>query len=103
MIPFTHQRVKLLFFSVLIFLLAGCQPVKKDDAPTLNSYAQLKEWLVDPPSEYRSAPLWDWNDKVTEEGIAFLLQEFKKAGIGGVFVHPRPGLNPGPGRKEACW
>jgi len=70
----------------------GCQPVKKDEVPSLNSYAQLKEWLVDPPSEYRSAPLWDWNDKVTEEGIAFQLHEFKKAGIGGVFVHPRPGL-----------
>ncbi|KPL16385.1 MAG: hypothetical protein AMS26_04675, partial [Bacteroides sp. SM23_62] len=69
-----------------------CQPVKKDDALFLNSYSQLKEWLVDPPSEYRSAPLWDWNDRISREGIAFQLQEFKKAGIGGVFVHPRPGL-----------
>ncbi len=92
MILFAFQRVKLLLVSVLAIFLMGCQPMKKDEAPSLNSYAQLKEWLVDPPSEYRSAPLWDWNDRITEEGIAFQLQEFKKAGIGGVFVHPRPGL-----------
>ena len=78
MISFTFQRVKLLFVSVLILFLMSCQPIKKDDAPSLNSYSQLKEWLVDPPSEYRSAPLWDWNDRITEEGIAFQLQEFKK-------------------------
>jgi hypothetical protein len=92
MIPFTFHRVKFLFVSVLSLFLMSCQPIKKDDAPSLNSYSQLKEWLVDPPSEYRSAPLWDWNDRITREGIAFQLQEFKKAGIGGVFVHPRPGL-----------
>jgi hypothetical protein len=92
MIKFIFQRVKLLFISVLVLLIVGCLPIQKDDGPSLNSFAQLKEWLVDPPSEYRSAPLWDWNDRITEEGIAFQLQEFKKAGIGGVFVHPRPGL-----------
>ncbi|MEI8114710.1 MAG: glycosyl hydrolase, partial [Bacteroidia bacterium] len=35
---------------------------------------------------------WDWNDQISEEGIDFQMKEFKKAGIGGVFVHPRPGL-----------
>ncbi len=53
---------------------------------------ELIRLLVDPPSEYRSAPLWDWNEQISEEGIDFQLKEFKKAGIGGVFVHPRPGL-----------
>ncbi|NCB08396.1 MAG: hypothetical protein EOM73_09555, partial [Bacteroidia bacterium] len=35
---------------------------------------------------------WDWNEQITEEGIDFHMQKFKEAGIGGVFVHPRPGL-----------
>jgi hypothetical protein len=52
----------------------------------------LRELFADPPSEYRSAPLWDWNEKITREGIDFQMREFKNAGIGGVFVHPRPGL-----------
>ncbi len=88
----TFQNTKVLLTSMLGLFLVACQPVKKEGIPSLNSYSQLKEWLIDPPSEYRSAPLWDWNDRITEEGISFQLQEFKKAGIGGVFVHPRPGL-----------
>ena len=59
---------------------------------TIESYAALKTQLVNPPSEFRSAPLWVWNWEITKEGIDFQLKEFKKVGIGGVFVHPRPGL-----------
>lgn len=78
-------------FTLLI--ITGCgQADKKETGSSLNSYAQFKELFSDPPAEYRSAPLWDWNDSITEEGITFQLQQFKNAGIGGVFVHPRPGL-----------
>lgn len=82
--------VKLIILGIL---LEGCQTEEKKeiDSPVRN-YSQLKELFTDPPSEYRSAPLWDWNDLITEEGIDFQMKEFKKAGIGGVFVHPRPGL-----------
>ncbi|MCK4991301.1 MAG: hypothetical protein KAS29_12470, partial [Bacteroidales bacterium] len=52
----------------------------------------MRKLFVDPPSKYRSAPLWDWNEQISKEGIDFQMKEFKKAGIGGVFVHPRPGL-----------
>ncbi len=82
-------------FFILIGVLAGLgvgQISKDTTSSSLNTYSQLKRHFADPPSEYRSAPLWDWNDQITEEGIAFQLKEFKKAGIGGVFVHPRPGL-----------
>lgn len=81
-------------FILLSIFLSACSSEKEAEmkSSSLNSYSQVKEWLVNPPSEYRSAPLWDWNDLITKEGIAFQLQEFKNAGIGGVFVHPRPGL-----------
>lgn len=71
-------------------LITGC--VKNPSREGIHTYAGLKALIADPPSEYRSAPLWDWNDDITEEGIAFQMEQFKKAGIGGVFVHPRPGL-----------
>jgi hypothetical protein len=58
----------------------------------IHSVEDVRSLFEDPPSEYLSAPLWDWNEKITEEGIDFQMKEFKKAGIGGVFVHPRPGL-----------
>ncbi|HSO89257.1 MAG TPA: glycosyl hydrolase [Draconibacterium sp.] len=75
---------------LLIVLVTGCS---QEPAPEgIQTSAQLKQLFADPPSEYRSAPLWDWNEQISEEGIDFQMKEFKKAGIGGVFVHPRPGL-----------
>ncbi len=73
------------------FFFQACNPdtSKKE---TINNFAELSELFYDPPATYRSAPLWDWNDKITKEGISFQMKEFRKAGIGGVFVHPRPGL-----------
>lgn len=48
--------------------------------------------FADPPSEYRSMPLWVWNGKVTEQELDRMLAELKEAGFGGMFVHPRPGM-----------
>ncbi|MBA4409563.1 MAG: glycosyl hydrolase [Bacteroidota bacterium] len=75
---------------LLLILALGCS--KKPVQEGIQTSTELKQLFADPPSEYRSAPLWDWNEQITEEGIEFQLKEFKKAGIGGVFVHPRPGL-----------
>lgn len=76
--------------SLLLALAFAC--THKLPREGINTTTELKNLIADPPSEYRSAPLWDWNEKITEEGIDFQMKEFKKAGIGGVFVHPRPGL-----------
>lgn len=46
----------------------------------------------DPPVEYRSMPLWVWNDEMQWPRLAEQLKQFKEQGIGGVFIHPRPGL-----------
>ena len=75
---------------LIVALAFGCTP--KQPKEGIHTSAELKQLFADPPSEYRSAPLWDWNEQITEEGIDFQMKEFKKAGIGGVFVHPRPGL-----------
>ena len=37
-------------------------------------------------------PLWVWNDELEWPRLAEQLGQFKQQGIGGVFVHPRPGL-----------
>ncbi len=81
--------------SNILILLSLAIALGCNQKPKLNnshSVELVRKLFVDPPSEYRSAPLWDWNDKITREGIDFQMREFKKAGIGGVFVHPRPGL-----------
>lgn len=57
-----------------------------------DSLVGVKEAFSNPPAAFRPAPLWVWNDDMQEEEIARQLDEFKKEGFGGVFVHPRPGL-----------
>lgn len=74
----------------LVILLSSCKT--RTSIEGTQNIVQLKALFADPPSEFRSAPLWDWNEQISEEGIDFQMKEFKKAGIGGVFVHPRPGL-----------
>jgi len=83
---------KIGLFITLCILIGSCQLKEEVANSSLASYAELKSLFADPPSEYRSVPLWDWNEQITEEGIDFQMKEFKKAGMGGVFVHPRPGL-----------
>jgi hypothetical protein len=85
------KNIKVIILLIILFMI-GCKEKKVDTAFSNNNYLQLKSQFFNPPSEYRSAPLWDWNEQISKEGISFQMEEFKKAGIGGVFVHPRPGL-----------
>lgn len=48
--------------------------------------------FASPPVEYRGAPFWSWNDKVTKDELIRQLEALRRAGQGGVFVHPRPGV-----------
>jgi len=48
--------------------------------------------FADPPREYASAPLWVWNDFLTEEQIRSTLQDLAGQKVKQAFVHPRPGL-----------
>jgi hypothetical protein len=91
----TNYRLQVKTIPFLIFgllLLSGCNSGKKQFNDEIDNYVQLKQLFKDPPPDYRSAPLWDWNDKITEEGIDFHMKKFKEGGLGGVFIHPRPGL-----------
>ena len=59
---------------------------------TPSSFVELRPLFRDPPAQYRSAPLYVWNNDVQEADIDQFLRDFKEQGIGGVFIHPRPGL-----------
>ncbi|MBS1877317.1 MAG: hypothetical protein JSU00_29165 [Acidobacteria bacterium] len=54
--------------------------------------AEMRAVFVDPPAENRSMPLWVWNDQLEWPRLKEQLGQFKAQGMGGVFVHPRPGL-----------
>ena len=81
-----------LIILIQLTLLAGCQDRFPDKVSPISNFSQLEALFADPPADYRSAPLWDWNDRISKEGIDFQMEKFKDGGLGGVFVHPRPGL-----------
>jgi hypothetical protein len=86
------KKTKNILLLLPLLLLAACQDQFPEEVSPIQNFSQLQELFADPPADYRSAPLWDWNHRISKEGIDFHLTKFKKAGIGGVFVHPRPGL-----------
>ncbi len=52
----------------------------------------LMEMLQDPPQAYRGLPFWSWNDRLDPAMLRRQIQEMKKAGLGGFFMHARGGL-----------
>jgi hypothetical protein len=82
-----YTGVSLIFIFTLLSLVPAC---KTQD--TQDSYTSVLTAFRNPPAEYRSAPLWVWNDRVTTAQIEEQLRDFQDKGIGGVFIHPRPGL-----------
>ena len=52
----------------------------------------FKNEFKNPSNEFRSMIFWVWNGDMSEKRITEMLEQFKKAGIGGGFVHPRPGM-----------
>jgi hypothetical protein len=80
----------ILGFILLLTLAATAPQEAPRRAP--DTYCDVLMTFQDPPAEFRSAPLWVWNDRMTNAEIEEQLADFKVHGIGGVFVHPRPGL-----------
>jgi hypothetical protein len=78
-------------FSLLLILFSIpglCFVVDTNAADT----KQMKAMFMDPPREYSTAPLWVWNDMLTEEQIVSTLEDLAGQKVKQVFVHPRPGL-----------
>ena len=90
------KKITAILLIILVFITGSCTSKKEnktsDKENNIDSLKELSTLFKDPPNHYRSAPLWVWNDQVTEEQIDQQLDDFKAGGMGGVFIHPRPGL-----------
>jgi hypothetical protein len=77
-----------------ILLAALCIALIPDSAASLSTdtAAGIYTRFRNPPARYRSITFWVWNNRITEAEIDEQLKDFKDHGIGGVFIHPRPGL-----------
>jgi hypothetical protein len=95
---------RFLLFTVLSTSALFSQAVSNSDAelllhpkalaakPAQETPEQFRKNFADPPAEYRSMPLWVWNDMMDPQRMTEQLRQFKQQGMGGVFIHPRPGL-----------
>ncbi|MHC4207683.1 MAG: hypothetical protein ACYSTT_23760, partial [Planctomycetota bacterium] len=54
--------------------------------------ATLRRQFSNPPRQYHTAPLWVWNDMLTDEQIVGTMRDLAGQQVTQVFVHPRPGL-----------
>jgi hypothetical protein len=48
--------------------------------------------FANPPAEFSTAPLWVWNDMLTDDMVLGTLRDLARQKVKQVFVHPRPGL-----------
>ncbi len=63
----------------------------------MDLYKKSKKKLTEklfknPTSEYRGAPFWAWNGKLSHEYLAEQIDVFKKMGFGGAHMHVRSGF-----------
>ena len=52
----------------------------------------LRTEFINPPTRYRGAPFWSWNDRLQVEELARQVHDMKAHGMGGFFMHSREGL-----------
>jgi hypothetical protein len=93
---------RFVFFKIVIgillasFLFQGCTRSQKEaretDARKINDFESIKQEFKSPSARFMTATFWAWNGKITREKIEFQLEKMHEQHIGGVFVHPRPGM-----------
>ena len=54
--------------------------------------AAVTAQFAHPPRQYSSAPLWIWNDMLTDQQVIDTLRDLAAQKVKQAFVHPRPGL-----------
>lgn len=77
---------------VLAAVTVGCSTKQDIGKEKITQFSAVEEMFADPGREFRPAPLWTWNEKITHNDIDRMLKDFKDEGFGGAFIHPRPGL-----------
>lgn len=54
--------------------------------------SSFSDRFFNPEAKYRPHPFWSWNDKLEKDMLKFEIEEMKKTGHGGFFMHARDGL-----------
>jgi hypothetical protein len=77
------QAILVVLSAVMIsFFAAGAARAASD----------FEKQFGQPGIKYGSAPFWSWNEKLEKGEMIRQLNEFKRGGVGGTFIHARVGL-----------
>ena len=95
--PFARQKVAvttqcIMFTMILLFGVTSCSQGRQSSDERINHFEALRSEFVEPAKQFRSAPFYIFNNKVTPDQIDRTLTDLEDKGFGGVFVHPRLGL-----------
>lgn len=82
--------MKTTFPRLAFWLLCATVPLP-GQAATEGS-AALRAMFQNPPREFSTGPLWNWNDLLTEEQVVTTLRDLAAQQVRQVWVHPQPGL-----------
>jgi hypothetical protein len=82
----TVSKTRLLALAGIVLALSATATT---EAGRSNS---IKALFAHPPTEYSTAPLWVWNDQLTDAMVVGTLRDLAAQEVKQVFVHPRPGL-----------
>jgi hypothetical protein len=74
---------------LIVLALIHATPAKLEAA---DSASKAKASFASPSREFSTAPLWVWNDMLTDDQVLGTLREFAAQNVKQAFVHPRPGL-----------
>lgn len=84
--PISKKPVIFVWIFICFIAIVPCGRLDAADS------AAVKKQFSDPPRQYHSAPLWVWNDMLTDEQIISTLRDLAGQQVKQAFVHPRPGL-----------
>ena len=89
----TWRRIakRAVFMTKLRCLLYVCAFVSAGGITVAEDSAALKAQFSNPPRQYSSAPLWVWNDMLTDEEVSGTLRDLAGQKVKQAFVHPPSG------------
>ncbi len=77
---------------LILFACIGAASMTPVSVTHAENSSQVKALFAQPTRDYATAPLWVWNDMLTEDQVRQTLQDLAQQQVKQAFVHPRPGL-----------
>ena len=76
----------------ILFAGMGIACDTQENEKKVKTLTEFEQEFAEPSREFRSAPFFVWNSDTKKSDIDRAMEEFKRIGAGGGFIHPRMGM-----------